>query len=59
MRFMNALKVQGTLAQGNALGCKIVPPASPCKGRIKGIFTLPLQGVIILRYPNPARWAGL
>ena len=41
MKFNNALKVQGNLAQGNALGCNIPYSISPCKGRIKAAFTLP------------------
>ena len=47
MKIINALKVQGNLAQGNALGREISPSVSPCKGRIKAAFTLPFQGVIM------------
>lgn len=34
MKPLIALKVQGNLAQGNALGLKAQSPTSPCKGRI-------------------------
>ena len=54
MRFMNALKVQGNLAQGNALGQMAPPSISPCKGRIKAAFTLPFQGIIVFGCPQPS-----
>jgi len=51
MRFNNALKVQGTLARGNALGCSALYSVPPCKGRINAAFTLPLQGVTMFWVP--------
>jgi len=33
-----ALKVQGPLAQGNALGCSAPYSIPPCKGRIRTAF---------------------
>lgn len=38
-----ALKVQGNLAQGNALGHKIPLLVSPCKGRIKTRLYCPFR----------------
>lgn len=56
-----ALKVRRNIAQGNALGCQNILPASPCKGRIRAAVYSALSGRENSQKPvtNPARWAGL